>query len=968
MNRFFLIVLLSSIALNAQSISAGLAGLVRDAQGLAVHGASVQVLNKGTNAVTELQSDAGGRFLASSLPPGDYSITVHAAGFARFVYESVPLTVGQTRNLTVSLQPEALHQEVTVQAEEVSEVGLDLGGQGKTYGLEAMRDLPMFIGFGGRNFRTQVYLTPGMTPSPVAHRPFISSGARTRNNNYLVDSNDYNEIEGGMTLGRGLSEQTLPSESIEGVQVLTHNFKAEYGRQNGSIISLVSKQGTNEWHGLLYEFFRHDALGTRNTFDVMKPPFKLNQFGANAGGPLKRDRTFIFGNIEWLEQRTAATRTIQTLTPEQKAAAAPAVQPLVGMYPAPNSPGNLFRSGVRSAGSTDTFLVRVDHNLTDRQRLFTRSTYLGTISNIYAGAALQKGTRDIGSQGHSLHHIWAPTNSVVSEARFNYTRFHIRDGFDDPVPLGNAAVNGEVGLVNVNGLTFLGHNSWYGQRTTQNNFQWTDDVSARRGRHAVKTGIAVRRLQLNNGTITNGYIGQLRFNNIPDFLAARPASYNRNMGNPYLGLRATEFNAYLQDDWQVHPRLTLNLGLRYELNTVPYEVNGKIEDRYRFQGDHNNFAPRFGFAWRVDGDGKTVVRGGYGIYYNVLELSFVGLTRFNPPLIRNVVAANPQFPNLAANASASIPSGLVIPDPGVRQPYSQHFNLAVEKQLFNPRTVLSVGWIGTAGVKLPRAARPNGGDGLAQALRPDPTIGVLNRLETSATSRYDGLLASLQWQGRSLWLRASYTFSKFLDSISDFPTSNQGIERQLLALDETNLRLDRGTSDLDVKHVASVAYSYDLPLVRGNRWFGGWQLSGITMLQSGRPFSLYSGTDNLIGSNNNRILDIPGSLLRPGAGNRQAIVLARGFTKAQLTPARGTLGTIGRNTERADSLAQFNVALSKTFTLTERFRLQFRAESFNVANAVNYDLPDGLATSANFGSAIAAFDSRQTQLALRLSF
>jgi hypothetical protein len=550
--------------------------------------------------------------------------------------------------------------------------------------------------------------------------------------------------------------------------------------------------------------------------------------------------------------------------------------------------------------------------------------------------------------------------TAVNEARFNYTRFHIRDGFDDPAPLGEAAVNGEVGLVNVNGLTFLGHYSWYGQRTTQNNFQWTDDLSIQRGPHALKTGAAARRLQLNNGTITNGYIGQLRFNSIPDFLAARPASYNRNAGNPYLGLRATELNAYLQDDWQAHPRLTLNLGLRYELNTVPYEVNGQIEDRYRFRGDHNNIAPRFGFSWRADGGGKTVLRGGYGIYYNVLELSFVGLTRFNPPLIRNVVAANPQFPNLGAQAGATIPSGLVVPDPGVRLPYAQHFNLTVERQLFHPRTVLSVGWVGTAGVKLPRAARPNGGDSLAQALRPDPALGVLNRLETSATSRYDGLLASLQWQGRRLWLRASYTFSKFLDTVSDFPTTNQGIERQLLALEETNLRLDRGVSDLDVRHVASTAYAYNLP--------GGWQVSGITMWQSGRPYSLYSGTDNRTGSNNNRIGDVPGSLLRPGAGNRQAILLAPGFAKAQLTPPRGTLGTIGRNTERGDGLAQFNVAVSKTFLLSERLRLQFRAESFNLTNSVNYDLPDGLLTSANFGMAIAAFDSRQTQLALRLSF
>jgi hypothetical protein len=871
--------------------------------------------------------------------------------------------------LTARLQPESLSQEVTVSAERVSDINTDSGGEGKTYSSKAMEDLPMFIGFGGRNFRSQAYLTPGMTPSPVAHRPFISAGARNRNNNLLIDSNDYNEIEGGLALGRGLSEQTIPSESIEGMQVLTHNFKAEYGRQNGSIISLVSKHGTNEWHGLLYEYFRNDLLDARNAFDVVKPPYKVNQFGANAGGPIRKDKTFIFGNYEGLELRTAASSTIQTLTPAQKATAALAVQPLVSMYPDPNVPGtNLFRSTIGQMGTTKTFLVRVDHNLTNRQRLFSRSAYLDTISDIRAGAALSKGTRDIGSQGHSIHHIWTPAPTLVNEARFNYTRFHILDGFDDPIALGDPARNGEVGLVNVNGLTSLGHYSWYGQRTYQNNFQWTDDLTHQRGRHSLKTGIAVRRLQLNNGTVSNGYIGQLRFNSAADFLAAQPASYNRNIGNPLIGLRATEYNTYIQDDWQAHARLTLNLGLRYELNTVPVEVNGLIADKYRFGGDHTAFAPRFGFAWRADQAGKTVVRGGYGVYYNVLELSFVGLTRFNPPLIRNVVAANPQFPNLLANANAVIPSGLVIPDPIARLPYSHHFNLIVERQLFSPRAVLSVGYVGTTGLRLPLASLPNGGDGLAQSLRPDPSVGVVSRLQTVGTSSYNGLQASLNWQLSRVWLRAAYTFSKFLDQVSDFPTTNQGIDRTLLALDEANRRLDRGISDLDIRHVASFAYSYDLPWFGKRRFLGGWQLNGIVLLQSGRPYTLYSGTDNLIGSNNNRVLDVPGSLLRNGADNRRAISLAPGISVPQLTPARGTLGTIGRNTERADGLRQFNVSLAKTFAVTERWRLQFRAESFNLFNNVNYDLPDGVLTSRTFGQAISAFDSRKHQLALRLSF
>jgi hypothetical protein len=953
----------------AQSISSGISGAVQDPQGLPVQGAAVEVRNEGTGSLLEFRTDQTGRFHALTLAPGEYSIIVTAPGFARFRFESVRLLVGETRRLTAVLQTETLAQEVTVTAEDISHVAIDRGGEGKTIPLKAMSDLPMLSGGQGRNFRTQVYLTPGITPSPVAHRPFISSGARSRNNNILVDSNDYNEIEGGLTLGRGLSEQTLPSESIEGMQVLTHNFKAEYGRQNGSIISLISKSGTNEWHGMFYDYLRNDALNARNTFDAVKTPFKLNQFGAHTGGPLVKDRTFIFGNYEQLEVRNSSGRTIQTLTPAQKASAAPAVQPLANLYPDPNVPGtNLFRTSVGQAGTTKSFLVRLDDNLSPRQRVFARVTYLNTLSDQVGGASLLESTRDIGNRGYSLHHIWTPSATVVNEARFNYTRFKVLDVFDDPLALGDPSRNGLAGAVTTNGLTALGHQSFLGHYNFQNNFQWTDDLSLQRGRHSIKTGVAVRRLQLNNARIGVAFIGQVRFNSVTDFLAGRAASYSRNTGNPYIGLRATEYNAYVQDDWRVRPRLTLNLGLRYELNSVPKEVNGLIAEQYRFRGDHNNFAPRFGFAWQADRDGKTAVRGGYGVYYNVLELSFVGLTRFNPPLIQNLVAANPQFPDLLAGAQAGLPSGLVIPDVNSRLPYSHHFNLTVERQLFNPRTVLSAGYVGTTGVKLPLAARPNGGDGLPQAQRPDTSVGVVNRLETAGTSRYDGLQTSLQWEGSGIWLRAAYTFSKFLDTVSDFPTSNTGIDRQLLALDENNRRLNRGISDLDITHVASLAYSYDLPFFRARAFLGGWQINGITMLQSGRPYTLYSGTDNPIGSNNNRILNVPGSLIRQGAGNRQAVLLAPGFTRQQLTPAPRTLGTIGRNTERGDALQQWNVSIAKTFTISERWRLQFRAESFNSINTVNYDLPDGVLTSANFGQAISAFDSRQTQLALRLSF
>jgi hypothetical protein len=956
-----------SLAAFAQNIGSNLSGRVVDSQGLAVEGAKVVIASVQDATRLELLSGAGGGFQAPSLPPGEYSVTIAKPGFRDARVEGIRLTVGETRSVRAVLAPSSVEQQITVESS-VDAVNTAESSAGTSFSSEAL-NLPIVAGGVGRNFRTQVYLAPGVTRSNAAHRPFAVSGARNRNNNYLLDSNDFNEIEGGLIMGRGSSEQLISVEALEGIQVLTHNYKAEYGRQNGSIVSMVTKRGTNDWRGVLYEYFRNNVLDARNTFDVRRLPLRFNQFGASISGPAIKNKTFVFGNFEGFIRRTANATTIQTLTPAQRAMAVDAVKPLVAMYPEPNIPGtNLYRADAPTGGNQWNWVGRVDHELTNNMRIFGRVTYLKSNSYGVAGAGLQRFDTFSSPQGYSIHHNWTPDSRSVNEARFNYTRFVLKDRFIDPVELGNPAINGEVGTVFVNGLSSLGQFAFMRRQTAQNNFQWTDDYSRVMGAHATKFGFAIRRMQLNSGTIAPGFTGVLRFLSIPNFLAGNAVSYNRNVGNPYIGQRATEYNFYAQDDWQIHPRLVLNLGLRYEYNTVPTEVNNLIEERYRFLPDRNNFAPRVGFAWRADRDGKTAVRGAYGIFYNVLELSFVGLTRFNPPLITNLVNANPRFPDLGAGGSQAIPSGLVIPQRDARQPYNQHLNFTIERQLFGPNATLSASYVGTIGLKAPRTSRPNGGDGMPQAQRPDRTTGVVNLLETAAASNYHGLQTQFQWRMRGVYLQASYTLSKMIDEVSDFPSSNQNLARDLLALEEANWRLNRGLSDFDVRHNANIGWSWELPWLRQNRWLGGWSLQGIANMHSGRPYTLYSGTDNLIGSNSNRVLDVPGTLTRFGGSNRQAVALAPGVTRQTITPAAGTLGTIGRNTEFSDSFVTFSVSAGKSFALSDRWRLEFRAESFNIANTVNYANPDGVLTSPNFGQAISAFDPRQIQLALRLSF
>ena len=954
--------LLSTV--RAQNISASLTGRVLDPSGASIENAIVRAENTVSGERTTVNTGVDGSYRMLRLVPGEYKLVAEAPGFSAFTLTGVALTVGNASRQDLVLRLGAAGESITVEAA----LSADLSTQTSTsFSQRQMEDLPMGLGIQGRNFRNQMFLAPAVNPTNQPHRPFSVAGARTRNNNYLIDSNDFNEIQGGLLPGRGPSEQMIPSESIESLQVITHNFKAEYGRQNGSVVNVVSRSGGNEWHGAAYHYLQHDALSARNTFDAEKPPVRYNQPGFRIGGPILKDRLFVFGNYEAVIRRTASPLTVRTLTSAQRASAQPAVAPLVALYPEPNLAGtNLYRANLNQVSDTHTFLVRADYTLSERQRIFSRSSYLRSTDDRGFLASRARANTISGPQAHSIHHVFTPSATLVNEARFNFTRFAIDDQYGSSPLLGDPAVNGEIGFLIVNGLTSAGYPRFLGRITAQNNFQWTDDLTIQRGTHTLKAGVAARRIQFNNGTFNTLFLGQLRFNNIGQFLAGNAAAYSRNIGNPYIGLRGNETAAYVQDDWQVSRRLTLNFGMRYEFNSVPAEVNGFIPEEFRFDADHNNFAPRAGLAWRLRDDGNTVLRAAWGLYYNVLEWDFIGLTRYNPPLVDSVANNAPTFPNLLSGAISQIPGGLVIPDRNLRQPYSQHMQVTVE-QSFGKSLLASVGYLGTVGSRLPRASQPNGGDGLAQALRPDPTVGVITRLETAANSNYHGLATTLTWRGKALLLTGSYTWAKSIDQVSDIPNSNLQLPANVLPLDPNNWALNRGPADTDIRHIANFSYVWDLPLLAGHRWLGGWQLAGTVYLRGGVPVTLYSGTDTPLGVNTNRILDIPSTLQRTDDG-LNPFALAPGVSRAQLTPTAGSYGTIGRNTERSGGLAQWNAALQKRVTLTERLHLLFRAESFNVLNRANYDVPDSVLSSPTFGLATTAFDSRQGQVALKLEF
>lgn len=969
-------ILLAFTFVYSQNIKGTISGIVVDQNGAVIPNAKVTIFDSLRGFSTNLQTDERGNFKFSALEPSTYELKVEAGGFSPTRVRNITVRVGEEVSIEIKLEVTTQSEIVEVSSSESSQrLQTEDAKLSRTFSTEEMNDLPVQAGAQGRNFYAQARTAAGVAVTTQAHAPFAVAGNRPRSNNYLVDSVDNTDANTGLISGRGVTEQIISQEAIQSFEIITHNAKAEYGRNSGAIVNLVTKSGTNQFRGSVYWYHNNSALSARNFFDKEKPVNLSNLAGFTLGMPVIKDKFWIFGQWETFRVRGTNPSLYQGLTAAEKASANPVVAALVALYPTVSSNANRFITlGVPSSTDQYTYLLRTDWQISKAQRLmfrgsdtqsYRKSFGVGNIITSYAPGRRR-------TAGLTLQHTWLLSSNLVNEARVGYNRQVEHDDTENSKPLflGNPSVNGEIGLLRVTGLSTLGIPSYLNQFLFQNNTAVSNDLTWIRTNHTFKFGGSYRWVKVNGGNIDNTFRGVLVFNSIAQFLAGVPAVYTRNIGNPRLGLRRKEIAFYAQDDWKIRSNLTLNLGLRYEVFTAPREVDNKIPSQYLLKTDKNNFAPRFGFAWQILP--KTVVRGGYGIYYNVLETSFLGLTRFNPPLIRNFTAVNPTFPNLLAAATAGLPSGLVIPSKDAKTPYSQHLSLGIEREIFNPQSTLSVAYVGTLGRKLSRTTRPNGGEQLPQNLRPNPNVGVVNLLETSANSSYNSLQVSYSQRfSDNLQIRVAYTWSKFIDEVSDLITSNTNLPRDATPFDESRRFLDRSVSNYDIPHILTFTYIYRLPFFRELNWtgklLGGWTISGITTLRSGLPFTIYTGTNTPLGTNNQRPNAIPGSLIFT-LGKATAISYASGFTAASLRPAPNAYGTLGRNTVRTESVMDWNLSLQKDFRLDEKRKIQLRGEFFNIFNQTNFNQIDNVMTSPTFGKYTSAFDPRRVQIVVRLEF
>ena len=1052
---FHVIVVMLAFGLtsNAQVTTGAISGTVTDSTGAVLPGANIVILNEDTGISRTVEADAAGRYSATTLSLGNYRVTASLAGFQTQIHSGILLTLGRVAVVDMELQVGAITQtvEVTGEAPLVQTTDATVG---YLVNDTTIRELPL----NGRDLSQLILLNPGVGEAMNASRTnayngwgkkMSISGARGQDNAYFLDGSYIGDMNRHAPAGP--SGALLGAETVREFQVLTNSYSAQYGRQLGGVITAVTKSGTNAFHGSAYEFHRNDNLDAArwedNRVGREKPPFVRNQFGANIGGPIAQDRTFFFAAYEGMRQVESFTKTSVVpdenarmgILPDETVEVSPIMVPYVAFFPLPSPGGQVFAANgtaefiyVAKEPTTENFgQWRVDHQFSDSDSFFARFTASNAeeIQNRnYPGFEV---VRFMGTRLLTLSetHIFSPRMLNTFRASFNRVD-PIDRGIYPDVPQGLLSIPGQVtpSLSPGTGITSWSGNTKPLDRWVTNRFNFKDDINLTLGSHSMQFGGMMERMQFNMDQPNRPY-GEWTFSNLENFLTVGnvdsrgrtiiPRRYRGTppqFGSSIRGWRQWFFGLYLQDDWQVRPGLTFNLGVRWEPYTPPDEVNGLIANcrqlldpectvgaPYWENKSWGDIGPRFGFAWSPFQSGRTSVRGGAGLFFipNDPLVYRITATR-SSPLYTEFRISNPQnFPDGLATIAATERGGgeaQAIPFDNFRSPRAFQYNLNVQQQL-GESNVVTFGFTGNRGISLLTIGDYNtplatfNGTSLevpADAVRLNPNFEGIIYFATNANSWYNALTVSLQRRfSAGLQMQLAYTWAKTLsegDSYSVVDMSGAGPGRVRYVHD---LSYDKGLSGWSVANNLRINYSYDLPL--GRDWsgaaghlLGGWQMTGIISLQSGQPFTVnnargatpgglddvgYTTSPNVISSFTNDQI-IQGSPSETPGKNQY-------FNPAAFSPVEGTfeLGNVGRNTLIGPGLASFDFGLTKNTQLTERWRLQFRTEFFNAFNRSNFAKPNtGVFRSRGRPSASAGFinrtvtTSRQIQFGLKLIF
>jgi carboxypeptidase family protein len=999
-----------------QAVTGAILGRVTDTTGAVVPGATVQIQNSDTGLSRTEQTDSGGRYLSRNLPLGSYSVTVQQAGFQTQVRSGIVLSVASELVVNMELAVGAVQEKVEVigQAPLIETTNATVSG---LVSSEQLRDLPLK----GRSVDQLALLSPGVYASRTSSKNaavgmgihLSANGSRPDSMLYLLDgtvANDFTNNSHGSAAG-----QALGVEGILEFRLLTHNFSAEYGRNAGGVISAVTRAGTNELHGSVYEFVRNNIFDARNFFNPgALPAFRRNQFGAAAGGHVIKDRIFFFANYEGLRQRQGNTviasvpdlNARKGLVPNattgqlQPVTLNPAAVPYVNLYPLPN--GRNFGDGTASyiedfsSPTTENYaLERMDFRLSDKDNFYWRYVFdpSETVNPLPVPTFIIAitGTDHLAVLNET--HIFS--GSSLNEFRFAFNRtspaqdstpLHPLDPSLSFVPgQGFGTISYSAAIFGALSLSTLGVNSAGGlSANTQNLFQGSDTFSTVRGAHSLKFGVDLQRVQLNATSSTN-VKGNYQFGGLQSLLAGQPTRLSILQLGPnsssFRGWRRILFGWFVQDDFRLRPNLTLNLGLRHEFFTNPSEVNGKsaalihVTDAANtpgppFETPKANFAPRAGLAWDPSGSGKTSVRLGAGMFYNHLDgRAWSQNALNNANFFKSYQLSNPPFPNALA---AGLPVGALQSNQQILfhtdTPTVIHYNLEVQRQLA-PTLSLRAGYVGSHGYNLSSKVETNiriptiQPDGsrffAANAPTRNPNFADMPQVTTNAQSNYNSLQVALQKSvSAGLRFQASYTYSKSMAD-ADEVTTGQTLATPTVAMDLFNLGRDYSLSVYDQRHTFVWSGVYQMPWDKrltsklAKATLGGWAVNGIFSYGSGLHFNIQTGFNNSRNGDTNQP-DRPS--LAPGASNNpihgvtagcQGIPAGQKLGTATRwydpcafdLPAAGFYGNLGRSTVTAAGMKNVDITLVKATPLTEKMKLEFRAEFFNLLNHANFGLP-----------------------------
>jgi Carboxypeptidase regulatory-like domain/TonB dependent receptor-like, beta-barrel len=1035
-----------------QAGSAIVRGKVTDPIGLVVVNAHVEATNLGTNVIYPAATNDAGFYSLSRLPPGRYSLTVEKGGLASIVNPNLDLHVADDISLNFRLQIGAIRQTETVVGggPQVNATSSSLGGLVQA---DEIANMPL----NGRNYINLTLLQPGIAPSPNITQGgtyngtwYSSNGATIRSNNFMLDGAIMQDNNGGSTAN--FSGRTLGLDGIQEYRVITSSFSAEYGLLAGSQTVMVSKSGSNQFHGSVFEFLRNSALDAANYFDRPTvankfrrlPAYKRNNYGGAFGGPIRKNKTFFFTTFEGVEERLGITVNNTVMAPACHGEAgavitntacpqlgstpsvtiAPVVAPLLALYPLPNLPNNGYTTPFTQPDRDVYGQIRVDHVFSDKDSMFGRYTIDDddqVLGNSYPQYfVVDRNTRH---QYATLSETHIFSTSLLNDLRVSFSRTASTRLSPSPFsgPQYSLVAGQALGQIIVGGVTGpFGPAINFTSAQTQNILSFSDDLMYAVGSHSLKFGTLINSYR-QFGNQSQRVEGQLQFTSIATFLAGVTSSYAAELPGSLLD-RTWQFYTtgfYVQDDWRLRSRFTLNAGLRYEPSPNYYtEVHGKssalidpLTDTQATVGPYfrnftwRNISPRLGFAWDVFGDGRTAIRGGASLAYDIGNL-------YNGFL--NIMPQQQPF-SFTNSGSGTFTIPLTFPPNSVSKVQStQQYdmqqarfyneNLTIEQQL--PFSMaLAVSYAGSRGIHLPGIgdANPNLPQGMtngipfwnpnpAQAVvRTNPSLSAVLFRDSYGDSIYHSLQVQVNKRFTSgLQFHNSFTWGRSIDNCVGL--ASEATSTILYPSNPYNRRFDRGPSIFNIPRIWVTDFIYNLPSpeVEG-RWLStlinGWGVSGIFTAQDGLPFNpVVNGNRSRSGLTGGLTSGIDRPNFNPAftgsviTGNPTQWFNPDAF---MLQPV-GTLGNVGRDSLRGPGFVDFDFGMHKNTKLRflgEAGNIEFRVEAFNLLNHPNLGMP----AIATFAGALTdpvtaaplsaagqitstAGTSRQMQFALRISF